>query len=53
MTGGSGFLGRNIRDVVTTLKSKQLDITMSEAMENLEKTKGENKALKVCLAKRL
>ena len=54
MTGGSGFLGKNIRDVVCTLKSMQVDdITMSMALENLSKTSGDNTALKECVAKRI
>jgi hypothetical protein len=51
--GGSGFLGRNIRDVVTTLKSMKVDdITISQALENLSND-GDNIALKVAVAKRI
>jgi dTDP-D-glucose 4,6-dehydratase len=53
VTGGSGFLGRNIRDVVITLKSMKVDdLTMSQALENLSNI-GDNIALKVALAKRI
>jgi SOS response regulatory protein OraA/RecX len=53
VTGGSGFLGRNIKDVVTTLKSMKVDdLTISQALENLSNN-ADNIALKVALAKRI